>query len=170
MGNIQGITLPNSEDHIFIDGTLWEGHKADWDALSAAEQAKYRYVSFDDDGDGTDEAYRVVATSTANTTYRAQMAELYNAVKTLSERDLFRSALLVNNAHLLRFGNIVNARYCYSNIVVDTGGTSILSCRFYENNNYIYIYDTITTATSAVVAHDSSTDNNAGDIKLIIID
>lgn len=58
MANVNEIVLPDGTSATIEDGTLWSGHKADWEALTTEEQSKYRYVMFDDDsetGEVTDE-------------------------------------------------------------------------------------------------------------------
>lgn len=51
MANVNGIMLPDGTSATIEDGTLWSGHKADWEALTTEEQSKYRYVMFDDDSE-----------------------------------------------------------------------------------------------------------------------
>lgn len=51
MANINELQLPDGTIKIIEDGTIWSGHRADWEALTAEEQSKYRYVMFDDDSE-----------------------------------------------------------------------------------------------------------------------
>jgi hypothetical protein len=85
MANINELQLPDGTTKIIEDGTLWSGHRANWEALTSEEQSKYRYVMFDDDSETgetvdavTDGDMRAV---TSNAVYDALASAIANAFK-----------------------------------------------------------------------------------------
>ena len=85
MANVNEIVLPDGTSATIEDGTLWSGHRADWEALTPEQQSKYRYIMFDDDSETgetvdavTDGDMRAV---TSNAVADALVSAIANAFK-----------------------------------------------------------------------------------------
>ena len=144
------------------------GHKATWDALSQAEKIKYEYAEFDDDETGN--AYRVVAETSANQTYGAQLEALKSKLFALSFEEKLKSALLFSDGTLYSASRIGDDIIQFGAQLVSNNGLLFGSCAIDKNNtNHVWNIAGITTSgvtnSSSVISSTNSTS-----IKVIVIE
>lgn len=116
MGNIQEVKFPDNTKHTFVDGTLWSGHRADWEALTADEQSKYRYVMFDDDSETGETVDAVTDGDMRAVTSNAVADALVNTITNAFKPEYFN---ITWNEHVLYDKRRVTA-FRMSNLVVIT--------------------------------------------------
>lgn len=167
MANLDKLQIPgDNTEYNLMDGTLWSGHRADWEALTAEEKLKYRYVMFDDD-EGSDTPWKVIASSTEGLTYREQLQEIGNAYSLLSANERKRSGIL-DGGFLLRLSTDPSKLSVFSCISCDSSGIAIRTARFYNQTTHrIYISYT-NISTGAVTNTDISTTTNEGALNLVL--
>lgn len=157
MANINELQLPDGTIKVIEDGTLWSGHRADWEALTAEEKSKYRYVMFDDDSetgetvdavtDGDMRAvtsnavfekttYRTVATAVADgtKTYADMINEMGVAFNSLTTEER-KDALIVSGNVIYRSGHLTQFWFSIQDINTSQD-IELLSMRKTANNTF----------------------------------